>query len=161
MFMLCRGVGRRGSNRERPAPGHLGSITLQGCAVAEKEDAHIETAIAQVPRRREAVAAVIAGAAEDADAGARAGQFGGQLHRRIGDGPAGVLHQVEARVAGYHGQAVGFGHLRRRQQFIHVVVPMYAPRTFCSKRCAKICRERPRFTEPRGAALNSSRQHFF
>src|SRR5262249_37971499 len=58
------------SDRHRlaaPAPRHLGSITLVGAEIAKGLDPDRPAAIAEIPRRDQTIAAVVAGTAEDAD----------------------------------------------------------------------------------------------
>ena len=131
-------IGRCRANGQRPAARHLGGVALQCGAISEKEDADVEAAIAQMTGRDEAVAAVVAGAAEHDDAGARAGEISGEFQRRFGDVAARVFHQIEARDASRCGQTIRLGHLRRRQKFVHAMRSILPQRR--SRRRALVCR---------------------
>ena len=85
--MQCVGIG--GANGHIPFPRHRGRIARKLTGRHETGDAGIKAAPLQVARRHEAIAAVIAGAAQNADAGI------GQDHlcSLVRDRLAGVFHQ--------------------------------------------------------------------
>ena len=67
----------------------------------------MEPPLCQQPRRDEAVAAIVAGAAQYDDAGAGVNHLG----RLLGDRAAGVLHQRQRRHPGRYRKLVGASHL--------------------------------------------------
>ena len=117
--MIEVGVGKRGRVERldglAPALRHCGSVALQRFAAAEQSEAHPVSLLAQEPRRHEAVAAVVAGPADDRDRGPRP-----RCERDcgVGHGAAGVLHQHEARHAVRRSKGVGTAHLGRCEQFV-------------------------------------------
>jgi hypothetical protein len=104
-------VGARRLDLARPLAGVDGGIALEFPGVAEQGQAHRPALLAQEPRHHEAIAAIVARAAQ---------------HQRValsvagldcfGDRAARVLHQGERRHAGLDRKCVGAGHFGGRQQ---------------------------------------------
>ena len=98
-----------------PAGGHVGGVAFEVLEGAEEQDGGGKTPILQEPGSDEAVAAVVAGAAQNKDGGAGGDQGGGS----VGDGAAGVFHEREAGDIKGDGALVGLAHFRGGQQLVH------------------------------------------
>ena len=98
---------------DRASPGFRGprSIALQGAAGAEQPDPDRPARFLQMTRRHEAIAAIVAGAAQDDD-GPRPMAA---LHR-LGDRPSRRFHEISPRHAAGDGGSIGLGHLRAAQK---------------------------------------------
>ena len=94
-----------------PSAGRPGCIALQRATLAEQAQPYRPALRLEMPRRHEAVAAIVAGAAQHDDRSARMVRRDGIGHR-----PARGLHQVDARHAGRDRGGVGSGHLGAGQE---------------------------------------------
>ncbi len=86
-------------------------IALELLAGAQERQRHRPARGGQTPRGDEAIASIVAGPAEHQN---RAGLFA--RHHRIGDRPAGPLHQLDPGDPGLHGQPVRAVHLLQGKQ---------------------------------------------
>ncbi len=87
---------------------------LSRVAVADKAHPHLIAAFGQMARGDKAVAAVVAGPRHNHHAPARP-----QRRGSVGDGAAGILHQLDAGHAAGDGEPVGFGHFGIGEEFDH------------------------------------------
>ena len=92
-----------------PELGHGGSVMGKLGAVPLKPKPDGVTLLKQMARGDKAVAAIVAGTAENGDR-ARIGEAPRNL---VGDGAPGALHQRETKHAALHGKAIGLAHLVR------------------------------------------------
>ena len=107
----------RGRDRSGPV---LAASAASPLSRADSPTSRTRTAIAALgekPRRDKTVAAVVAGPGHDHDAAA-GGLSAGD---RLGDRPAGILHQLDAGDAAGDGQPVGLRHFGIGEQFDHAV----------------------------------------
>ena len=102
-----------GERLDRALPGLRGpgGIALQGAAGAEQPDPDRPARFLQMTRRHEAVAAIVAGAAQDDDR-----PWPMTAQHGLGDSPARRFHESGARDAAGNGGSIGPGHLRAAQK---------------------------------------------
>ncbi len=108
-------LGAERQHRIGPQRRVIRGIAPESGGVAEQAQPHRPAGFGQVACRDEAVAAIIAGAAQHRDRARRPA-----LEHRLGDGAAGGLHQLHPGDAAGDRRAVRQRHLRRRQQGIVV-----------------------------------------
>ena len=128
-------LGRGRIDRTLPALGGNRRIAAQFAFVADEADAHLKVSVlGQMPRRHEAVAAIVAGPGDDDDARRRLGNPVGKL----GDRDPRALHQLDAWHAAGDGQPVGLRHLVGGQKLVHAADPNGPSwnRQFATTRCA-------------------------
>ena len=109
------GVGQRLGperfDRPRPVSRRLGRIADQRLAPSQQRHPHRPAGGKQLFRCDEAVAAIVAGPRQHQDRPRAPAPS-----HRIGDGGAGIAHQLEARMPAVRRQPVGPAHLLDRQQ---------------------------------------------
>ena len=98
-------------DRPRPASRRLGRIAGERLPATRQRHAHRPAGSLQPLGRDEAVAAIVAGPGKHQDRPRAPAPS-----HRIGDGGAGIAHQLEARMPAVRRQPVGPAHLLDRQQ---------------------------------------------
>jgi hypothetical protein len=103
------------SDAARPSRRHQRRVALEPGKLADQHDRDAKALLGQKPRRNEAVATIVSRAGDHRHAAAA------RIMRRhsLGDGPAGILHQVDARNPAGGRQLVGASHLGGRQKLKH------------------------------------------
>ncbi len=109
---------------ERPqrsieAARHLGGIAREDTLLAEQEQPDVIARPLEQARRDEGIAAVVARSAQHRDACARSHP----APRRLGNGPPGRLHEIQAPDAAGDCQPVGLAHLVGREQLDRLLQP--------------------------------------
>lgn len=93
-----------------PSRGGPGGVAAQGLTRAEQRQRHLTATLDQKPGGDEAIAAVIAGPAENGDARGARPFPAHEFQRRVRDRLARRLHQHGARRSSGNSQPVGFRH---------------------------------------------------
>ena len=109
-----------------------GSIRGQRRGIAQKAEPHCVTLLLKVPRGYKAVAAIVAGAAQDRD-GARVGKAARHL---VGHGASRVLHERLARHPTLDGETIGARHLFCGQKLDHDFPLIAGRRLVCRAKAA-------------------------
>ena len=104
--------------------GGFGRIAMNRPARAQEAEVDHKSALSEKPRRDEAVAAVVAGSAENDDPAARARE----ARRFVRDREPRRLHQDGARRPAGDRDPIGLPHLGRRQEFQASFMIEHAPK---------------------------------